>query len=351
MINTFRNPEDKNRPCHVAEPVKKQLGAAALILTTILMVAAVLIMIYAANFSMLQQKSSTNQKSNNQAFEAAQAGLQFGLVYLTKNASAIIATKSGGFINYGPSDTNLTNVTLANGSKFSVVYTNPTANNYDLIQITSTGTASDGTGTHTVQELAQSVSGASLPGTITTQSNVVASGNVSVTGNYAVDAGGSISTSGHVNFSSTNPNDTNLTNMSADDLFTAITGVSKTTMQAQSTYYPNSSGVNYSNLSGNVWINSSVSLAGNTTVGSAANPVLLVVNGNFSGSGTVAFYGLLYVTGTTSLSGTFDLHGGLISEGQITMSGTAATYDSGILKKVLTGTGTYAKVPGSWKDF
>jgi Tfp pilus assembly protein PilX len=328
--------------------VRKQIGAATLLITFVLFLAAIFLMLYAVNFSRLQQKTASNSYNSNQAFEAAEAGLEFGMAYLNTNSATITASPTNGYINYGSANSSLTNVSLANNAKFSVVYTNPTQNNYLLIQVTSTGTSADGSSTRTVRQQVYGGTSA-LKYAITTQQNFTASGNVTVTGQNGVNAGGTVTGSGNINISQTTANDTALANLSSDTLFSNIFGMSKSSMQSQSTYYASGSGVNYSNLSGNVWINSGVSISGNATIGTQANPVLLIVNGNFTGSGTATIYGVIYVMGTTTVSGNFTVNGGLVSQGSITMSGTSSAYNAQIVSQ-LTAHG-FSRVTGSWKDF
>lgn len=322
---------------------RKQRGAATLLITFVLFTAAVLIIIFATNYSMLQQKTSTNQYSNNQAFEAAEAGLDYAVANLQVNSSTVLANPSGGFINF-----TVPTVTLGNNSTYSVAYTNPTANSYSLLTITATGKSVDGTSTKAlVQQVNAGAS--SLQYTITTQQNVVTSGVVNINGPNGTDVGGTITSSGQFNSNNNKTNDSTLANMSSATLFSNIFGMSQSAMQAQSTVYNNPSTIPYNSLSGDVWINGAVTLSGNYTIGTTANPVLLIVNGNLTVSGNITINGLLYVLGSTTASGTFNLNGGIVSQGAITLSGTSVSFNSSILQK-LTGS-TYARVPGSWKDF
>lgn len=328
--------------------MKKQAGMATLVLAVILLIAAMVMTIYATQHGVLQQKSAANQIQNSQAFQAAEAGLETGLAYLNQNISTVTGSQSGGYINYGLSDSNITNISLGNNCRYSVVYTNPTQNNYQLLQITSTGTNADGTSIKIVSQ--QVYSGMSnLKYSVTTQRNMTTSGTVNITGQYGADVGGTYTQSGNVSISQMTQNDTQLANMSGNALFTNIFGMNKTQMQSQSAYFANTNGINYNNLSGTVWINANVALSGNNTIGTQANPVLLIVNGNLTASGTVNFYGIIYVTGTTTTSGSFNVNGGLVSEGSIVMSGTSSTYNTQIVNQLAPG--SYAKIPGSWKDF
>src|SRR3990167_2563868 len=120
----------------------KQTGAATLITSIMLLFIITFIVLFAASYSILRQKITANQYRYNQAVQAADAGLEFGIVYLQENKSAILANNSSGYL-LPFLNTSTQNVTLANGSKYSIIYTNPTANNYDLINVESTGVNSD----------------------------------------------------------------------------------------------------------------------------------------------------------------------------------------------------------------
>jgi len=353
MINIYRDKIQFLAGRAPYSPAKKsQAGAAILIITVILLVAAISLFIFASAYVRMEQKTAANQYINDQAYQAAEAGLEFGIQYLTQNTSAITATANGaGFINYGSGDSNLTNVTLGNNSKFSVVYTNPTANNYSVMQVTSTGVSADGTSTRVVSQQLSSTGGSSLTYTVTTQGSVITSGSGTVTGSNGVDAGGIILTSGSWTISSQKQNDASLSSESAATLFNNIFGISKAAMQAKSTVYANSTGVPWSSLSGDVWINSGIVGAGSMTIGTAANPVLLLVNGSFNYAGNVTINGILYVMGSTTTSGTFAINGAVVSEGGLTMSGTGISFNQTIVKNLTGGGGNYAKIPGSWKDF
>lgn len=326
----------------------RERGAATLLLAVIMLSVSTLMIVFAANFGILSTKSVNNMVGQAQAIQAANAGMEYGIVYLQTNKSTITANPIAGFIAYGPSDSSITNVTLANSSKYSITYSNPIANNYNVITIRATGTNSDNTATASMEQKV-SAGAPSLKAAITTQGNLVTSGNVTITGAYGVQAGGSVTQSGNVHISSVTQNDTTLKNMSSSALFSSIFGVTQAQMQTQSNYYSSSTGINYNSLTGKNWINSSVTIAGNYTIGTPSNPVLLIINGNFTAAGTITINGLVYVTGMTTMSGNATFNGGVVSQGAVTISGSVGAYNGSIVGKFTSV--SYSFIPGSWKDF
>ncbi|VVC75584.1 hypothetical protein AQUSIP_08740 [Aquicella siphonis] len=351
----------------------RQQGAATLILTVILLVAAVLIIIYAANHSLTQQKTSSNLYANNQAYEAAEAGLEFGIQYLSKNAVSILASPAGGFINYGPANASITNVTQGNNSRFSIVYTNPTANNYDQIWIAATGTSTDGSSSRTVRQLVQKkpllITLPVNPSSILGRADLQGSANVTnLQGNTTIVAGSTISFKGSASTTTTTggsdknttgadiqPNSPSLNGMSADQFFQTYFGTSMATIKNMvATFYPSGSSPSLDGVTGtSIWVDQDYSETGNATIGSGSAPVLLIVNGNFNIGGTVTIYGFVFATGNISSSnGTPEIIGGFASAGNLSLQGNPSiTYDNSVLNATIQSTAIYAKIPGSWKDF
>jgi Tfp pilus assembly protein PilX len=359
---------------------KKPAGAATFLITTILLMSAILITVFGTQYGMLQQKVSANTNVALQSFEAAEAGLDFGINYLQQNSTAILASPTGGYIQpYSNSSTS--NVTLANGSKFTVTYTNPTANDYSLILVSSTGTSSDGTATRTVKELAKFGSVLFTP----PASSVVAKGNVNITGSSQINNtqgpktivyGGSVTLNGSVQTqaqggvssspghlqSDVQQNVSTLTNISIPDFFASYFGASMATVKNSANY--TFSGLNNYSSSVNgkagviIWIDQpsgTANISGSAAIGTPAQPVLLIVNGNLNISGSADIYGLVVVLGTTTttITGSTDITGALIASDALSFSGSSSiTYNSTTLSSVQkTTTNYYARVPGSWRDF
>lgn len=371
-----------------SSPKFKQLikhpGAVTLIITVVLLVLSTLIIIFAANFGMLQEKSTANITRNNEAYNAAEAGLEFGINYLKDNSTIIIATAASGFIP-PYSDANTTNVTLSNGSKFTVVYTNPVANNFNLIKVTSTGTNSEGSSTRVVSQLMQfgSVlfSPPSIPivsqGTINVTGNstitntyspttIQAAGAVNLTGNAKTVVSSGTSSTSSVHGADIQSNNTALGNLSQSDFFATYFNSSSTNVRSQmENVYTNNTSTNYSStLNGKtgttIWIDQTAGTAtinGNTTIGSASDPVLLIVNGSLSVSGNLTVYGYIFVFGDNVLdtfTGNVNITGGIASAVNISMLGNiSVTYNPTVINTLqnLPSIKYYAKVPGTWKDF
>lgn len=361
--------------------LKKQCGAATFLITTVLLVSITMIVIFAANYSLMQQKISANLNRKFQAFEAAEAGLEFGINYLQKNSATILATRAGGYVQ-PYSDSNTSNVSLANGSKYTITYSNPIANNYTLIQVSSTGTNSDGTASNTVSEKVQfgSLLFKTPTSTLTTKGTVELGGSsniINTSNNATIAAGGDVTISGSGQTTiSTGTGSTasktgadvqsdvsSLSNLSSNSLFASYFGVSTTTAQNSANYTYTNLGNYNSVLNGKtgsvIWINQTSGTAtinSTTVVGSAASPVLLIVNGNFSISGTAQIYGFIYVIGgsaTDVVTGSASINGGMVSEADLNLKGsTTITYNPSLLTTLQQTVNTYyAKVPGSWKDY
>lgn len=364
---------------------KRMEGAATLIITAILLVAITFIVLFAANYIFFQQRITSNTNRNNQAFEAAEAGLEFSIQYLQANRTAIIATATNGYINY--SDSSTTNVTFTNGSKFSVVFTNPIQNNYDTIQITSTGVSDDGTSTRIIQQQVKYSSYLNTPPILpmTVRGTVNLSGSFTITNtetNQTIRSGSAVTFSGSAHtVTQTGGSDRNSVGLDVQPALSAISNLTTTQMfssyftnsltSGSTTYsYEESSNRNYSTtLNGmtgsSIWINqkngTTATLNGTITIGSPSAPVLLVVQGNLEILGNVTIYGMVYVINSQEFSlneeveaqGNSQIIGGLVVTGGLAASGNSqVTFNSSVLNNLQQSVlGYYTKIPGTWKDF
>lgn len=359
-------------------------GAATLLMSLILIMVSTIVIIFAANYGLLADKAITNITRSNQAFEAAQAGLEFGINYLNKRSSTILSSTSNGYIN-SYSDSSTSNVTLANNSKYTITYSNPVAYNYTIIKITSTGTSDDGTATKTVSQLVKfgsmllnaptkplfakgSVamgSGSQVENdysnyTIDSASTVTLSGTAST-----VLASGISSTAGNLRSDITQNNAT-LGALSSADYFVSYFGLPDSMIKSSvGNYYSNTTDTSYrTQVSGktgtSIWIDqssgTSAIINGFVVVGSSSDPVLMIINGNNIFTGFVLIYGFVYVNGTNTIASGANVQiiGGLSSTGSISGPGAFQVYYSPSVLSNLQSQSSmryYAKIPGSWKDF
>ena len=114
-----------------------------------------------------------------------------------------------------------------------------------------------------------------------------------------------------------------------------------------------------------LWLTGSLSVDSAGDIGSAAEPALLVVNGNleFTGAGLgVNMYGLVYtrlpvpnpsgLTGWVTSGAGGQVNGAVVSEGGVSGSGTPKiVHDAAVLDRLRYAVGTFVRVPGSWRDF
>ena len=103
-----------------------------------------------------------------------------------------------------------------------------------------------------------------------------------------------------------------------------------------------------------IWVESPAAMVrfnGNDIIGSPAQPVLLIINGDAKITGTVLVHGFVYITGNVFNSGTFNVYGSVSIEGDMGALGTFdIIYDSGTLDQLKKTPGHAAVVPGSWFD-
>lgn len=367
---------------NLSHNIQKVRGVATLLITLILLLTLTLIVLFAGQFSFFQEKMIANQYKNNQAFQAAEAGLEFAIPYLQLNSTVILANKVNGFLT-AYADANTQNVTLANGSKYTIVYSNPTANNYDVLKITVTGVSEDNTATRTVS---QYVMRGSILANVPTHPLMI-QGNVSMIGNSniintvtskTIQSGSTVniqgssqttvqtgvgSTPGNIR-SDVVQNDNSLSTMSPSDFFAKFFGMNGDTVKKNAAFtYTNSQDTNYGDLLAGklasiIWIDQTggtAKITGNVEIGSPSKPVVMIVNGNLDLAGSVKIYGFVYQMGgttATDITGTIDIIGGFATSGSMNMAGnTTLNYNTGIFSNIQNTLTYYAKVPGTWKDF
>lgn len=88
-------------------------------------------------------------------------------------------------------------------------------------------------------------------------------------------------------------------------------------------------------------------------IGAAGSPVLLVIQGGLSLSASTRLFGLAYLRSADWVTaGSGQVLGAVVAEGQISGTGTPTiVHDPDLLKRLRHTTGSFVRVPGSWKDF
>lgn len=96
-----------------------------------------------------------------------------------------------------------------------------------------------------------------------------------------------------------------------------------------------------------------VALDGGASIGTATDPVVLLVTGSFSFAAPTDVYGVVYSRAASwTTAGTGRIFGAAVGENAIGGNGPfAVAYSSDILNRLRWGTGSFVMVPGSWKDF
>lgn len=362
------------------KPISKMQGAATLALTLMLLFSITMMGIYSAKSAITEQRASNNEYQAKLAFEAAEAGLEFGGVYLDANKSNILvdADTNGTIDGFTSADTS--NVSQTNGTNYTITYTNPISTAYNIIQVSAVGLNPDGTVSRTISQLY-----ANVPAIETKPAaGVIAKGAVNFGGNMTITntvngntiwSGGSVALSGSASTNTgsggsdrntigpdVTQNDTALSALSNEQFFQKFFSEDMATTKANAnSLYQGSGNTNYSSqLNGKeaelIWIEHSSGEArinSNTVIGSPEKPVVLVVDADLKMNGGLTIYGTVYVTKDfiNSGGGNLEIHGALVVNGDIQSTGTPnVIYTEEVLNKVQEAVGKYTKLPGSWID-
>ena len=359
----------------------RQQGIAVLVFSTLILFCMTLLTYFSSKTAVFEQKISRDDYRAKQSFQAAEAGLESGLVYLKNNPSTILMdSDSDGTID-ADAPTSITNVALNNAARYTISYTNPIVSNFNLIQITASGQSDDGTVTTTVRQLVNFLSFLKLNPT----ASVISTGSVSLSGdsnivNTATDftiwSGSTITlngsstttiqsgtaSSGASTGTDTIENDSTLSSLTTNSFFEwAFNGALQRGRENADVLYNQSSNTNYNaildGVEGNIiWIQQTSGTAeinSNTVIGSVDHPVILIVEGTLKISGDATIYGLVYLHNdwTNVGSSTSQIIGATFVNGHLSMTnGPRITFNQTVLNHIVNQLGYWQRVPGSWKD-
>ena len=102
-----------------------------------------------------------------------------------------------------------------------------------------------------------------------------------------------------------------------------------------------------------LWLSGGLQLAGPLELGSPTRPVLIVADGPVLLAGPVVVHGFIYTTSPRwHAPAGAEVFGAVVAEGALNGSGvTHIRHDALVLQILHERTGTFLRVPGSWKDF
>ncbi len=104
-----------------------------------------------------------------------------------------------------------------------------------------------------------------------------------------------------------------------------------------------------------IWVdgNPTIEIDAAVTLGSVANPALIVASGSVEINAAAQITGLLYSSGNITITGDPELRGAVVAAGNFDIASGAPTlrYDPSVLKPLNIFTGSFVRVPGSWRDF
>ena len=344
-------------------------GSATLMMTLVMLAAMTVFSLMSTQYARSAQNIYANYVQAEQAVEAAQAGLDYGNNYLQPNRATIIVDAN----NDGYIDTNASSATLGDGSSYTFVYSNPTQNNFQIIKVVSTGKSSDGTATRTASGVmnitpwlaylppvsvamgqAATLGGSSNVTNTGGSKTIWSGGSVGLSGSATTSLGSGVASSASTNGGDIIASDPNLGALTQATFFTNFFGETPAQVKSQANIVAtNPSGLN--GVTGQlIWLEnggSTISFSGNAVIGSPTAPVVMVINGDATFSGTVQIYGTIYVAGaSTQLKGSFNVEGSILSYGTISLLGTSSIDSSTTTFTSIQQQGNYSSAGSGWND-
>jgi hypothetical protein len=107
-----------------------------------------------------------------------------------------------------------------------------------------------------------------------------------------------------------------------------------------------------------IWVQGPTTIESNQVWGSAAEPVMLVVQGDLTVTANLQLFGVLYLHGGgglniwTTTAGSTLIQGAVVGEGDLSVLGTPTiVFNPGVLRTINLTQGSLVRIPGSWRDF
>jgi len=312
---------------------RRQAGAATLAVAVIMLLVVSVLVFHSHTAGWLEQRATANQARAKQAHAAAEAGLEEALAVLNADTGT---RKRDQYLNVAsPGNFNSANVALTPSTGAGLTY-----------EVTFSTIASAPTNSFMlVSDGGSDCTSVSDPSTCTSRARV--SQAVRVIGFSRLPAISSYS----------NPPFT-----SQAAFFESIFSATQTEIQAMATTIIDGVSLGPA-TSGLVWHQGNLDL--NKVVGSATNPVLLVVAGDLKLESQATVFGFVYVTGNLTCdscpSSSVDpelraIQGAVATAGAHSLTGMhvnkpPATPVSNVLTRLDTTAPRFAKVSGTWRDW
>lgn len=404
----------------------KQAGAVTLLTSVVILMLATILIIAVSRTTIMEQRISGNEIRSRQALEAAEAGLNFGMAYVTQTTQGGATVPSGADKNKNSIADTIALTTVTGGASYSVAFCDPTISLATIScpdapgavvctsapvtylrspRIVACGWSDDVLGRAMVSQRVGTVPAVAKGPTnpLTVKGAVNVSGSATVTNYYnnltvwsggslsnignsgktfvrnptvsppassvpppAVPSGGCTSTGDYVcatDKNTTGPDvidaDPTLSNLTSAQLFYNYFGVAdvaayQSSIASMAAVAPG----NVSSLEGvkqeSFVVSGSINSNMNITIGSRDQPVVMIIDGNWSGGGNTTIYGLVYVRGNVDLSGNNRIQGAVIVEGAVSATGSLdVVFDPKVMENIGPGggVGKPALIPGSWRDW
>jgi hypothetical protein len=192
-----------------------------------------------------------------------------------------------------------------------------------------------------------------------------------------IDAGGLVQNAGNARLNSSPgtpssmsilASDPSLSTLNADRMFKSVFGMDRATYGSQPAAVRVACSVGdcasaiamavSDNPGRMIWVQGPATIGSNIVLGSAASPVMLFINGNFTVSANLQLHGVVYLHDTddstiwNTTAGSTLIHGAVVAEGDLSVLGTPAiAFDPNVLRTINLTQGSMVRVPGSWRDF
>lgn len=431
-------------------PRFRQAGAVTLLTAVIILMLATILVIAVSRTTIMEQRISGNEIRSRQALEAAEAGLNFGLAYVTQTTQGGVTVPSGADKDKNTfADTiALTTITTGTSNSYSVRFFDPrmglsaiscpdapgpvacscTPTSCPVVpvgtpaiscgvsptfsatpptylrspRIVACGWSDDGLGRSMVSQGVGTVGALAKSPTnpLTAKGAVNVSGSATVTNYYnnlTVWSGGSLSNIGNAgktfvrnptisppaastappappsscsssadyvcatDKNTTGPDvidaDPTLSNLTVDQLFYNYFGVADVdAYQASIASMAAVAPGGVSTLDGvkqeAFVVSGSITSTMNVTIGSRDQPVVMIIDGDWTGGGNTTIYGVVYVRGNIDLTGNKTIYGGMVVEGAVSGTGSLdVIYDPLVTGNAEDYVGKAGLIPGSWRDW